>query len=374
MSTHGIPDITAETKITASLFEAGLKCLTKCFLLSRGERGSDNGYANWAQLRNEAYQREAIERLAAGKESVKCATGRADARNLMEGEWRLATNVTAQAHNMESTISMVERVSSGQGKTVQHVPMRFIYTNKLARDDKLLVGFDTLVLSGMLGRSIDVGKIVHGDGYVQATVKTGLLTSEVRKIAANISMVLSSKSPPELVLQRHCNECQFEARCRENAKAKEDLSLLTGMSQRERKELNSKGIFTITHLSYTFRPRRRPKRFARRAERYHHSLKALAIRQGKVHVVGSEELKITRTPVYIDVEGLPDRDFYYLVGLRIGTGPATVQHSLWADTQEDEERVWHQLLERRLGGSRSRPDPLWWLRGSFFQTNADAIR
>jgi hypothetical protein len=36
-------------------------------------------------------------------------------------------------------------------------------------------------------------------------------------------------------------------------------------------------------------------------------LKALAIREKKIHIVGSPEMKIEGTPVYMDVEGLPDR-------------------------------------------------------------------
>jgi predicted RecB family nuclease len=116
------------------------------------------------------------------------------------------------------------------------------------------------------------------------------------------------------------------------------------MSEKERKELHSKGIFTITQLSYAFRPRRRPKLLRDRREKYHHSLKALAIREKKIHIVGSPELKIEGTPVYLDVEGLPDRDFYYLIGVRIGDGAFAVQHSLWADSVEDEGRIWRELL------------------------------
>ena len=97
---------------------------------------------------------------------------------------------------------------------------------------------------------------------------------------------------------------------------KDDFSLLAGMSAKERQKLRSKGIFTVTQLSYTFRPRRRPKRLRDKREKYHHSLKALAIREKKIHIVGSPELKIEGTPVYLDVEGLPDRDFYYLIGAR----------------------------------------------------------
>ena len=55
-------------------------------------------------------------------------------------------------------------------------------------------------------------------------------------------------------------------------------------------------------------------------EKYHHSLKALVIREKKFHIVSSPELKLEGTPVYLDVEGLPDPDFHYLIGVRIGNG------------------------------------------------------
>ena len=116
------------------------------------------------------------------------------------------------------------------------------------------------------------------------------------------------------------------------------------MTEKERKKLHDKGIFTVTQLSYTFRPRRRPKRLRDKREKYHHSLRALAIRQKKIHIVGSPEMRIEGTPVYLDVEGLPDRDFYYLIGVRIGNRDSAAQHSLWADGVEDERRIWSEFL------------------------------
>jgi hypothetical protein len=76
------------------------------------------------------------------------------------------------------------------------------------------------------------------------------------------------------------------------------------MTEKERKSFNNKGIFGVTQLSYAFRPRRRPKQLAGKREKYHHSIKALAIRERKIHIVGSPELKIEGTPIYLDVEGL----------------------------------------------------------------------
>ena len=58
----------------------------------------------------------------------------------------------------------------------------------------------------------------------------------------------------------------------------------------------------------------------------------------------SPELKIEGTPIYLDVEGLPDRGFYYLIGLRIGNDETAVQHSLWADTIADEGKIWREFL------------------------------
>src|SRR5437667_12269692 len=116
------------------------------------------------------------------------------------------------------------------------------------------------------------------------------------------------------------------------------------MSGTERQKVRSKGIFTVTQLSYTFRPRRGPKKLRDKREKYHHSLKALAIREKKIHIVGSPKLKLEGTPVYLDVEGLPDRDFYYLIGVRIGNGESAVQHSLWADTVEEEGKIWREFL------------------------------
>jgi len=124
---------------------------------------------------------------------------------------------------------------------------------------------------------------------------------------------------------------------------KDDLSLLAGMSEKEHKKFRAKGIFTVTQLSYTFRPRRRPRRLRGKQEKYHHSLKALAIREKKIHIVGNPEMKIEGTPVYLDVEGMPDRDFYYLIGMRIGNAESAVQHSLWADTVEGEGEIWQEF-------------------------------
>ena len=68
------------------------------------------------------------------------------------------------------------------------------------------------------------------------------------------------------------------------------------------------------------------------------------MREQKIHVVGRPQLRINGTPVFLDVEAIPDRDFYYLIGVRLAGDHGVCQHSLWADSAADEERVWRDFL------------------------------
>ena len=364
-------------KISSDFFEAFLKCPTKCWLRFTSEPTAGNAYAEWVQVKNESYRAEAAKRLTADLPADECASPGSSRREeahyssetLKTAKWRVAVDVPARieldssrgdggqpsppenshsltsAATIETCLHAVERIpSAGRGQPAQFIPIRFIYRNKLTKDDKLLLAFDAFVVSEMLGRAVSLGKIIHGDDRAALKVKTSALAGEVRKRLGRITALLASPAPPDLVLNRHCAECEFQARCRKLAMEKDDLSLLASMSAKERQKLRSKGIFTVTQLSYTFRPRRRPRRQRDKREKYHHALKALAIREQKIHIVGSPELKLAGTPVYLDVEGLPDRDFYYLIGVRIGHGDSAVQHSLWADTVADEGKIWREFL------------------------------
>ncbi|MBE0545874.1 MAG: IS66 family transposase [Verrucomicrobia bacterium] len=390
-------------QITPELFQAYLKCPMKCWLRAAGEVSTGNAYAEWVKSQDQSYHATGAARLVGALPNGDVAIC-PDSGNLKSVRWKLATNVAVQAQvnscSVASHLHAVERIpSEGRGKAAQFIPIRFIFRNKLTKDDKLMMAFDALVLSELLGREIAIGQIIHGDDRhcprssrgneaqteeseianlksemsqslltsaatrngveepqtgISATlcpaqprvtkVKTSALFGEVRKRIEKIAGLLSNPAPPDLVLNRHCGECEFRDRCRKIAIEKDDLSLLAGMNAKERQKLRSKGIFTVTQLSYTFRPRRRPKRLRDKREKYHHALKALAIREQTIHIVGSPELKIEGTPVYLDVEGLPDRDFYYLIGLRIGHGGSAVQHSLWADTVADEGKIWREFL------------------------------
>src|SRR5216684_3009393 len=131
--------------INSQLFEAYLKCPTKCFLRAHREAASGNAYGEWVRNQNEAYRSAGVSRLREHVPREGWASSTPDPPDIEAGNWRLVADFPAQGQNLESRVHVVERVPSRvKGKAIQFVPSRFIFTNKLTKDDKLMLAFDAL--------------------------------------------------------------------------------------------------------------------------------------------------------------------------------------------------------------------------------------
>ncbi|MGA7452305.1 MAG: hypothetical protein WBW73_13800, partial [Rhodoplanes sp.] len=153
--------------------------------------------------------------------------------------------------------------------------------------------FGALALSQSTGILADTGTLIYGDGPHHRTVKIGDHVGRARQIIHEIGAICHGGETPPLILNRHCAVCDFQPKCRSLAIERDDLSLLTAMTAKERAKCNAKGIFTITQLSYGYRPRRRKRtrpdaeRFIKSARRAHpiakndHKLKALSVKRAR---------------------------------------------------------------------------------------------
>ena len=325
--------------ISDELFDAYLKCKTKA-QLTFGLAGTDepsHAISDWQRRLAENYEAECRDRLQSADNGA-CLVGSPRPEDLRSAKYRLIIQPYITAHGFGSNIHAIERGPAPiQKRHSAYVPIKFIPLEKISRHHKLMLAFDAFVLWKATGQMPTKGMIIHGLQHKALGVKLDAWIHEVESLVGKLRALLTEGTPPDPVLIKHCSECPFEACCRKKVTEKNDLSLLDGLGTTDRVKLNAKGIFTVTQLAYTFRPRRRPKHQASRREKYHHALKALAIRDRKIHVVGKPELALNGTPVYLDVESLPDRGFYYLIGLRIPEGSSFLQHSLWADEPSDEE-------------------------------------
>src|SRR5882762_8246394 len=178
--------------VTSDLFEAYLKCPTKCFLRSLGETGTNNSYANWVRTQNLSYFSEGIKQLVNDFTEDEVITGTVDLGETPSPKRRLSIQILARTHNRESIIHAVERLTSERGDNSESlIPIRFINTNRLHKHDKLSLTFDAIALSQMLGREISLGNIISGDNHARLTVNPGVLAGEVNAVTEKIDTLLS---------------------------------------------------------------------------------------------------------------------------------------------------------------------------------------
>src|SRR5262249_30778735 len=144
---------------------------------------------------------------------------------------------------------------------------------------------------------------------------------------------------------KHCPSCPFRDTCLQQAEKEDNLSLLDRVTPKLIRKYHDRGIFTIRQLSHIYKPRRSRKK-ARRQVRHSLELQALAIRTGKIHVEHLPEVPRGPVELFLDLEGVPDRDHYYLAGLLVCRGDEAEYESFWADDAAGEAAVWSGLVGR----------------------------
>ena len=165
----------------------------------------------------------------------------------------------------------------------------------------------------------------------------------------SLSNTISSPESPSVILNKHCPYCQFQNLCQTKAEQEDNLSLLDGVTSKIIRGYEKKGIFTVKQLSYLAKLRKHKKHTKNPPPTIHKfPFQALAIKTGKIYVQELPEL--TRQPIelFLDIEGIPDQQFYYLIGLLIcdSNTNASTYYSFWADTLQDEAQMWQQFLEK----------------------------
>ena len=73
-------------------------------------------------------------------------------------------------------------------------------------------------------------------------------------------------------------------------------------------------------------------------------MQALAIRDKRVYVFGTPELSHRPVTIYLDMEGLPDEGFVYLIGMIVVHGGTETRNSFWADSKEEELEMFERFL------------------------------
>jgi predicted RecB family nuclease len=333
-------------QITDEIFRIFLNCEIKSYRKSLGDVGPQRELIEWERSRLDDYKQKCLVKLRSNIAGYECLIDASSPQVLENSKHRLIVDCVLQTQGLQSHIHALERSTAPiKKKQSPFIPIRFFPNEKITKQDKLLLAFDALALATASGKMPQFGKIIHGSEQRVMKIELAGLLEMTKIVVSKITAQQASPTSPQLILNKHCTECEFQPQCRQIAIEKDELSLLSGISEKERKRQHNKGIFSVIQLSYTFRAHRRPKRLASKPEKYSPALKALAIREHKIHIAGKPDLNLQGNPVFLDVEGVPDQNFYYLIGMRTKSGDSYVQHSFWANERLDEKEIWASSLE-----------------------------
>jgi predicted RecB family nuclease len=253
--------------------------------------------------------------------------------------------------DLEAYCDVLTKVAStrrGDHKPVGYEPTIVLGTSGIEKDDVLALSFAGYVLGQVQGKIPTAGHLVTLGGE-RRRINLQAEYNTVKSIIARLRdwSTDSSVQPPSVVLNKHCPYCPFKVACSALAEAADDLSLLDRMTPKAMGRYHSKGIFTVTQLSFQFKPRRRKRRCnLQRPLNFNVELQALAVRTRKIYIQVLPEIEKTDTALFVDIEGVPDRKFSYLIGLLITDRGSAAQHSFWADSAKDEKSIWQRFVQK----------------------------
>lgn len=226
------------------------------------------------------------------------------------------------------------------------IPIFISPFEKVTHIDKLFLALQASIIQSEFCLQTESCKVIYGKNLLATKFKVSSFSKAVKKFIGELNITLSNSNAPVFFRNVHCQVCEFQNNCREKLIERDDLSLLGGLRQNEIQKLNKNGIFSIYQYSFTFKPRKQKK--YSKILRTEYSLKALAIREKCIYIKEIPQFSSTQVNIYLDIEGIIDEEYIYLIGLFISGNNHNCYYSFWADSAEEQEKILIEFINTIL--------------------------
>lgn len=334
-----------EDRLTDRLLEAFLTCKRKPMLYRTQVLRTSNDYLDLTAELDKEFRSEAAGKLMSAHAPSSITTPCTTTSELSKGH-QLILNAALTVDQFGANIDAIQATSghSSLGR-FYYQPIRFCRTGRSERTQKLLLAFSGLIVGLIQGKIPDHGFIIRGNQFTRSRIQLTPLLPKLKDALEQLREQPNNTSGHPVMLNNNCATCEFQAYCQNEAEEGDHLSLLGGISEKEIARHNSRGIFTTEQLSYTFRPKKRSKRAKPSPPPHSYALQALAVREQHLFLHGMPDIPCREVNVYFDIEGIPDRNMYYLIGMLVQQDDYTEYRAFWADGQNDMSRMFEEFLD-----------------------------
>src|SRR5262249_20582728 len=295
------------TKITRDVIESFLDCRYKGYLKLAGEVGSPSDYEQLLRESRVRIRLAATAKLQAQHEEGQVLQRLPLTLGVLKRGVPLLLDATVENEEFRLCFDALHRATGfSRLGDFYYVPVLFHEAERPVRKFNVRLEFLGQILGSIQGRQPDWGILIYGRNCAIKKVKLRPNSQRTKRALEAMKELRERKTPARLTLNSHCPVCEFRHRCHAEAMAKDDLSLLRSLGEKEIERYERKGIFTVTQLSYTFRLRKKGKRQRQQKQPHYPALKALAIRDKKIYVLGALDLPVCPVRIYFDIEGDPE--------------------------------------------------------------------
>src|SRR3954470_4900479 len=331
--------------ITVEVLNCYLSCKYKAYLRFAGQHGIKSDYeATLIELRQEV-RLKAIEKIHRQYPEHTLTSNIALTNSALKRGACFVLDAQLQDDHFSIHFDALKRADGGSDLGDFHYqPVLFYQGRHIRKAQRLLLEVLGLLLSRVQGKAPSRGVIYHGSEGTPTMVRFSADLKAAEILLSEIMRMQRGDVAPKLLLNDHCPICEYRPKCRAQAIKEDHLSLLRGLGEKEIKSYGRKGVFTLTQLAHTFRPRREGKRSDRHSTHRYHALQALAIRDKRVYVLGAPNVPSGTVRIYLDAEGKPAEGYVYLLGMIICEGDAEHRYSFWADSKDEERDIFERFL------------------------------
>ncbi len=341
---YSINMMDSASPLTRAVLEGYLRCRYLGALRLAGEHGDSSEYFTAREERQRLVRTALTNR--ADHAGILVAHGMPLSRDALRRGDELILDARLIGDDIAMDYPGLQRVRGGSALGHFHyTPILLSADRHPSRIDRSVVEVLAVLLEDMQGVLPAYGIVYCGPDCKAVKVKFSAGLKTAKDLLRTLRPPQAYQAQPRLILNEHCPACEFSARCHQQAVREDNISLLRGLGQKALAAYARRGILTLTQLAHTFRPRRLGRRTSGQSPKRYHALQALAIRDRRVYVLGAPTVPSGEVIIYLDLEGVPDEGFVYLIGMIVCDGTSERAYSFWADKKSQERAIFEQFLD-----------------------------
>jgi predicted RecB family nuclease len=231
--------------ITDELLKSFVDCSFKGYLLLRGESGNKSDYELLQQELKANCSGEILRGLQDNKRFTQISRESHSSLEYLKRGKALIVDTQITHGDLSAHFDGIEKIDGNSSLgTFYYVPIIFSHSNKVPKEETLLLAFRAILLSRIQKRHPEYGRLIYGVPCKTVKINLKKQTNEVTSLIEKLKN--SANEQPLVLLNQHCQICEFKQKCREKAIMDDNISLLGNINKKEIIKLNQKGIFTLT--------------------------------------------------------------------------------------------------------------------------------